>query len=531
MNPLRMSSDSPQPSDATHGAPPWALGLTLIALTALALALRLVRLGEIGLWYDEAFGLLIARMPWGPMNQTIGLDVHPPLWFWLLHLWGTDSILWARLLGVALGTATVPIVSLTVRRALGDPTALVAAALLAIHPLHVFYSQELRMYSLQGLLIAAMIGAAFPVLRARGAWSWWGVALFALALGVMMTQYLGGAVVGGLWIGLLAARWGRIDRRWLWSWVIFGAMALAPALGYLLPRADFGFVSAREGTGSPWVQTLIQALEGTQGLVRTPPWRWLGQGGGSLLWAEIWAAVILVLAIAGVRILVVDLRRRPAGILLGCTFFGGLLLLIAYQMAGLLFFTRFYVILVVPTVILIAVGLGEGPRWWRWLATALVTATLLSHTAGALRANGHVRGVSGRLVQWIEARGGVETMPPLLCDQMFLGMPLHAQLPAALIRVPYDEEITDTQVMILTEQCGYLEDENLPENWIQRPVWIALSGWGGAPLVERRVSEAEVLRRAGDLARETWGGPGSMRLLRFDAIAGGFKWAAIVEIR
>ncbi|MBN1477033.1 glycosyltransferase family 39 protein [Candidatus Sumerlaeota bacterium] len=528
---MTTSPDQSTPDESAHRFPPWALALALIALTALALALRLVRLREIGLWYDEAFGLLIARMPWDPMNQTIGLDVHPPLWFWLLHLWGTDSVLWARLFGVALGTATVPVVWLAARRALGDSTALVAAGLLAIHPLHVFYSQELRMYALQGLLIAAMIGAAFPVLRARGAWSWWGVALFACALGVMMTQYLGGAVVGGLWVGLLAARWGRLDRPWTSSWVIFGVMALAPALGYLLPRADFGFVSAHGGHGSLGVQTLIQALEGTQGLIRTPPWRWLGLGGGSLLWAEIGAAVILVLAIAGVRILVADPRRRPAGILLGCTLFGGLLLLIAYQVAGFLFFTRFYVILVVPTVILMAVGLGEGPRWWRWLATALVAGTLLSHTAGVLQANGHVRGVSGRLIKWIEARGGVEAMPPLLCDQMFLAMPLHAQLPGALIRVPFDEEVTVTQVMILTEMCGYLKEENLPENWTQRPVWIALSGWGGAPLVEGRVDEAEMLRRAGVLAREIGGEAGPMRLLRFDAIAGGFKWAAIVEMR
>jgi hypothetical protein len=122
-------------------------------------------------------------------------------------------------------------------------------------------------------------------------------------------------------------------------------------------------------------------------------------------------------------------------------------------------------------------------------------------------------------------------MPPVLCDQMFLALPLHAQLPEALIRVPFDEEVTDTQVLILTEMCGYLEDENLPENWTSRPVWIALSGWGGAPLSEGRVDEAEVLRRAEVLARETWGTAGPMRLLRFDAIAGGFKWAAIVEMR
>ena len=131
-------------------------------ITASGLALRLIRLGEIGLWYDEAFGLLIARRPWGEMNALLAMDVHPPLWFWFLHLWGTASVTWARLSGALLGAATIPALWLGVRRPLGEGTALLAALLLAVHPIHVFHSQELRMYALQGLLFVAMLSIVLP---------------------------------------------------------------------------------------------------------------------------------------------------------------------------------------------------------------------------------------------------------------------------------------------------------------------------------------------------------------------------------
>jgi hypothetical protein len=497
-------------------AVPWTTAI-IAALTLLALALRVVRLPEIGLWYDEAFGLLIARQPWGEMNRTLALDVHPPLWFWLLHLWGAGSVTWARLFGVVCGAATVPVLWLSTRRALGEAPALFAAGLLAVHPIHVFYSQELRMYAFQGLLIAGLIGVALGQLRRDSPWLWAAIGLLAWC--VLATQYLGGAVVGALWLGMLLARWGRLDRRWLLGWLLAGVVPLVLVVVPLLRSPALGQVGTRGSRLPLGFHVLRDALEGTQGLVRAAPWEWFGWHGGALLWAEIWVALLVVLAIAGVRVLVTDPGRRPVGVLLGTTLFGGLTLLILYQAAGFLFFTRFYVVLVVPAVLLFAAALMDGPRWWRASATALVVLMFLSDTAGVLRTE--TREVSARLVHWIEVRERGRESPPILCSEMFLGLPLRALLPQSDVRVRETGETSPAQRAILGS-------EGLAQEWPWPGLtaWLVLSGWGQQP-----ATREDLLQRARRTLSEMGDSASTVRLLHADAVAGGFKWAAIVEVR
>src|SRR5437879_2480547 len=52
----------------------------------LALAVRLWRLGDAPLWLDEAFSWHDARQPLG-LIVGARVDVHPPLYYGLLHLW------------------------------------------------------------------------------------------------------------------------------------------------------------------------------------------------------------------------------------------------------------------------------------------------------------------------------------------------------------------------------------------------------------------------------------------------------------
>ena len=78
--------------------------IILALLTVSGLLLRLYRLPDLGVWYDEAFIVLIARRPWSSMNQAIFTDVHPPLYYYLLHFWGVSTIMWARALSVVCGT-------------------------------------------------------------------------------------------------------------------------------------------------------------------------------------------------------------------------------------------------------------------------------------------------------------------------------------------------------------------------------------------------------------------------------------------
>ncbi len=150
---------------APANAPAPAKGrfLALAALTLLALGLRLICLTFQPLWWDEGWSLYFATTDVPNMLRLTAVDIHPPLYYLLLHLWiglFGSSVVAVRLLSVLIGTATVPLLYLAGRRLLGHNGGLLAAFLLTVSPFHIYYSQEVRMYGLVTLLgLAALYGA------------------------------------------------------------------------------------------------------------------------------------------------------------------------------------------------------------------------------------------------------------------------------------------------------------------------------------------------------------------------------------
>ncbi len=148
----------------------------LIWIVLLALVLRLARLGFQPLWWDEGWSLYFATSDPGAMLQLTAVDIHPPLYYLLLHVWiglfGPSPIS-VRLLSVLIGVAAVPLIYLAGRRLFGQrvpadsagKVGLLAALLLAISPFHIYYSQEVRMYGLVTLLGLATL--YFAIVRGR----------------------------------------------------------------------------------------------------------------------------------------------------------------------------------------------------------------------------------------------------------------------------------------------------------------------------------------------------------------------------
>ena len=142
-------------------------GVLLLALfVLLAFALRVLRLDFQPLWWDEGYSVWFATHPLGQMAALTAQDIHPPLYYALLHGWigllgaGPVSL---RLLSVLFGVLAIPAIYLAGRRMLTRRAALLAAFLLAISPLHVYYSQEVRMYGLVALLSIGVLAAAWCV--------------------------------------------------------------------------------------------------------------------------------------------------------------------------------------------------------------------------------------------------------------------------------------------------------------------------------------------------------------------------------
>jgi mannosyltransferase len=140
----------------------------LAALLAFAAALRIGTLNLQSFWYDEAYTpvhVLHANL-WATLESVVHRENAPPLWYLLTwgfsRLFGTGEVA-LRLPSALAGTATVA-VAWGIGRELGGRRAAVAtAALVAVNPLLVWYSQEARAY---GLLVFFAALAMLCCLRA-----------------------------------------------------------------------------------------------------------------------------------------------------------------------------------------------------------------------------------------------------------------------------------------------------------------------------------------------------------------------------
>jgi uncharacterized membrane protein len=134
-------------------------------------ALRLFELEGRSFWFDEAFSCTLAHdCSWTEMLDRTGRDVHPPLYYALLHIWSAcfgTAVVTLRGLSVVAAEATLVGLYLFCRdglasrdaddeQALGRSRAVgvAAAALLAVSSIHIRWSQETRMYTLATALAA-----------------------------------------------------------------------------------------------------------------------------------------------------------------------------------------------------------------------------------------------------------------------------------------------------------------------------------------------------------------------------------------
>ena len=85
-------------------------------LSLLAFALRVFRIEQQSLWYDEAFSVYLARFDLGEITARTAADIQPPLYYYLLHFWMTlagDSEFAVRFLSLFFGVLTVPLIYVT----------------------------------------------------------------------------------------------------------------------------------------------------------------------------------------------------------------------------------------------------------------------------------------------------------------------------------------------------------------------------------------------------------------------------------
>jgi mannosyltransferase len=353
--------------------------IPLILTLGLTAGLRLWQLGQNALWVDELASLQTALPPLRhiPAAALLHNAFEPPLYFWLLHgimetVGAADRDL--RVLSAIAGILTVPVVWLLVRQlSRSEQVAGTAALLLAVNPLHVWYSQEARPYALLVFLgSAALLCLARALDRDRAGW-WIGYSvLAALTLLVHATGvvYL---LVGGIWA--LHAR----GRRGMIRIAAATAGTLLLTLPFLLSLLDA--VRHATGTGSP--ERALTGLELPYSLFTFvagysfgPPVREIQDLGWRVAVSHYWLESALTgMVLVGLAILLA--RTRGAGVFclaallvtaLGVTLMGSLITTKSYNV-------RYVLPGLVGFVGLAAAALHQVPRrvrgWGLGLALAI----------------------------------------------------------------------------------------------------------------------------------------------------------------
>ncbi len=144
------------------------LWLYLILLAAFAL--RLYRLGLTSLWYDETVSLYLARQDLAALTRHTAGDIHPPFYYYLLHGWGGLagwSEFSSAFLSLFFGVLLIALVYRVGQEWTNRTVAFVAASLVAFSPYNLWYSQEVRMYTLGAALGLVSVWLGVRVLRGQ----------------------------------------------------------------------------------------------------------------------------------------------------------------------------------------------------------------------------------------------------------------------------------------------------------------------------------------------------------------------------
>ena len=173
----RRSRGALQPFDKGHV-------FALIAIVLVAGILRIYGLGEWSFWVDEAHTYRDVRLPLDEFWQS-PLSRYPLSFLMLRQLiddWLPPGDLEALRLPFAFfGIVTVPLLALVGARLVGRRAGLTAAALLAVHPWHIYWSQNARSYSMTCFFAVLAVGC-WVAGSARRSWILRICGLLAVAL-------------------------------------------------------------------------------------------------------------------------------------------------------------------------------------------------------------------------------------------------------------------------------------------------------------------------------------------------------------
>jgi O-antigen/teichoic acid export membrane protein len=358
-------------------------GALVAALTIGGLILRLA--ASRSLWLDEATEVSQVRLPYGQMlHQLQTTDVHPPLHhtvLWLTVRVFGDGELAVRLPSLVAGTLLIPILYRVGSEIWDRRAGLAAAALGAVAPFPVWYSQEARMYAFFMLFATLAVWMQVRAVRRNRTTDWIGYALASAAL--LWNQYFSVLLVltQQAAFAVVVLR-GRRDllRGWLGSAALIALLVapLAPFAAHQFQAnesAGKGFEGVPSQAGAAASQQSGLAKPAIYGALTNAVWAVFGYHSDATMTriAALWPFGILgALALLGRG------RSRSTLLLVACALVPMLALYVLGQKKPFIFEVRYFCA-AVPLAILLLGRLVTG-----WVKPAAAAAALTIGLAGLM---------------------------------------------------------------------------------------------------------------------------------------------------
>ncbi len=170
------------------------------------LSIVFLTISKASIWFDEAFSAYIIRFNFAEIWHYTSVDVHPPLYYFLLKIWSVffgSSDFALRSLSALFGVLTIILAYFLVKRLYNKKIALLAISFLAISPMLIRYSQEARMYTMVAFLSVLTVRAFYEAWAAENTMKskkkWRIIYIIAVCAGIW-TQYLYALIPISLWI-------------------------------------------------------------------------------------------------------------------------------------------------------------------------------------------------------------------------------------------------------------------------------------------------------------------------------------------
>nr|MBC7244094.1 glycosyltransferase family 39 protein [Chloroflexota bacterium] len=264
-------------------APKRRAGIGLLLILLSGALLRLYALSAESLYFDEVYSVWAARHSIGWLFTLSTQRIFPPLYYMLLHLWLSlgDSEFIVRSLSVVVGLGSILVIYALAQKLFDARVGLLSALLLTISPLHIWYSQEARMYVL--VLTLALCSAYFMLLALREGRRWHWLAYILSTAMAMNTHYfvLFLAVFENVYVFYMLLRrrvHTDIWRQWLLSQFAVGLLSVVGLAGIFSAESEYWWGLLDTWHGAPtWrdlVGTWFKFSFGTQ--VSAPVFYWVG---------------------------------------------------------------------------------------------------------------------------------------------------------------------------------------------------------------------------------------------------------------